>query len=187
MGSADETAQWWARIRAAGPQRVPPGRLAPAGMRRLVEADAAGVWLLPNTPEGARATVLDELGLAAPAVEHPNDTARVLACCLRCCWVEPAGPIWPGVAAGWDEVASVFRAITENRDEAAGNAAVTAGIRRLAMAGWLRWSEQTRTVQLGPRVTGWSDPELSTLRELWRMLPTPEVAPAPAQRRGEAE
>jgi hypothetical protein len=36
----------------------------------------------------------------------------------------------------------------------------------------LRWSETTREVQLGPRVASWRDPELSTLRELWRLIPT---------------
>lgn len=175
-----ETAAWWARNRAAGPQPTEPGRPAPAGTRRLVEADASAVWLLPNLPDGARPTVLDELGLPAPALEHPNDTARVLACCLRCCWIEPAGPVWPGTGARWEQVHSVFRAITDHRDEAAGTRAVTAGVRRLAATGWLRWDEATRTVRLGPRVATWSEPEVSTLRELWRAMPAPEEDPTAA-------
>jgi hypothetical protein len=140
-------------------------------MRRLVEADAAGVWLLPLVPEGAGPTVLDELGLAATAVEQPNDTARALAACLRCCWSEPSGWPWPGVPASWAQVSSVFRMITDNRDERYSNIALVAGVRRLAGSGWLRWSESTREVRLGPRVAAWSDPELSTLRELWRLIP----------------
>jgi hypothetical protein len=143
-------------------------------MRRLVEADAAGVWLLPIVPEGAGPTVLDELGLAATAVEQPNDTARVLAACLRCCWSEPSGSPWPGVAASWEQVTAVFRMITDNRDERVSNIALVAGVRRLAGSSWLRWSEATRVVQLGPRVAAWSDPELSTLRELWRLIPNVE-------------
>lgn len=58
-----------------------------------------------------------------------------------------------------------------------------AGVRRLSGAGWLRWSEATREVQLGPRVATWRDPELSTLRELWRLIPTvekPKGSGAPA-------
>lgn len=169
-----ETALWWARTRAAGPQRVAPNAVSHPGLRRLVETDAAGVWLLPVVPEGAGPTVLDELGLVATPVEQPNDTARVLAACLRCCWADPTGSPWPGVVAGWDQVTAVFRMITDNRDERVSNIALVAGVRRLAGAGWLRWSETTRQVQLGPRVAAWNDPELSTLRELWRLIPTVE-------------
>ncbi len=169
--SDDETAREWARARAAGLQRVAPSASGPPGMRRLVEADAAGVWLLPLVPEGAGPTVPAEFGLAATAVEQPNDTARALAACLRCCWSEPSGSPWPGVVASWAQVSSVFRMITDNRDERYSNIALVAGVRRLAGSGWLRWSEATREVQLGPRVAAWSDPELSTLRELWRLIP----------------
>jgi hypothetical protein len=164
----------WARARAAGPQRVTPSLPSGVGMRRLVEADAGAVWLLPLFPEGASPTVLEELGLTATPVEQPNDTARVLAACLRCCWPDPGGSPWPGVVAGWDQVTSVFRGITDNRDERYSNIALVAGVRRLAGSGWLRWSEATREVQLGPRVAAWRDPELSTLRELWRLIPTIE-------------
>jgi len=175
----ESTAIGWARSRAAGPQRVGPSLSGPAGMRRLVEADASAVWLLPMVPEGAGPTVLDELGLTATAVEQPNDTARVLAACLRCCWPEPSGSPWPGVPASWEQVTSVFRTITDNRDERVSNIALVAGVRRLAGASWLRWSERTREVRLGPRVAGWRDPELSTLRELWRLIPqvVPTVIP----------
>jgi len=168
----DETALAWARARAAGPQRVVASTPSGIGMRRLVETDASAVWLLPVLPEGASPTVLDELGLTATGVEQPNDTARVLAACLRCCWADPTGSPWPGVVASWDQLTSVFRGITDNRDERYSNIALVAGVRRLAGSGWLRWSEKTREVQLGPRVAAWRDPELSTLRELWRLIPS---------------
>jgi hypothetical protein len=174
-----DTALWWARTRAAGPQRVAPSVVGSPGMHRLAEAEATSVWLLPVIPEGAAPTVLDELGLAATPVEQPNDTARVLAACLRCCWPEPNGSPWPGVAASWERVTAVFRVITDNRDDRVSNIALVAGVRRLAGAGWLRWSESTREVNLGPRVAGWSDPELSTLRELWRLIPVIPVVPSP--------
>lgn len=166
-----ETAMWWARVRAAGPQRVEPSHAFPAGMLRLVEPDVTAVWLLPVIPDGARASVLEELGVSPVAVEQPNDTARVLAACLRCCWTEPAGPLWPGVPASKVEVASVFREIT-HRDETASNRALIAAIRRLAASGWLLWDEPGQTVRLGPRVAAWGSAELSALRELWRMLPS---------------
>ena len=172
-----DTALAWARTRAAGPQRVTPSISSSPGMARLVEADATAVWLLPVLPEGAGPTVLEELGLSATAVEQPNDTARVLAACLRCCWPEPNGSPWPGIAADWEQVTAVFRSITDNRDERVSNIALVAGVRRLAGSHWLRWSEATREVRLGPRVAGWSDPELSTLRELWRLIPTPSTPP----------
>jgi hypothetical protein len=168
----------WARARAVGPERVLPSTPSAAGLRRLVETEAEGVWLLPVLPEGAGPTVLDELGLTATGVEQPNDTARVLAACLRCCWSEPNGSPWPGVVASWEQVTAVFRGITDNRDERYSNIALVAGVRRLAGSGWLRWSEKTREVQLGPRVAAWRDPELSTLRELWRLIPVIETPPA---------
>ena len=68
--------------------------------------------------------------------------------------------------------ALVFRAIT-GRDEITSNRAVVAAIRRLGAAGWLLWDEPSQAVRLGPRVASWSPAELSTLRELWRMLPFP--------------
>ena len=174
-----ETALWWARVRAAGPQRVVPSSAFPAGMLRLVEPEVTAVWLLPVVPDGARPSVSEELGLPLLAVEQPNDTARVLAACLRCCWKEPTGPMWPGAPAAKDEVASVFGEIT-NRDDTASNRALIGAIRRLAAAGWLLWDEPGQTVRLGPRVAAWESAELTALRELWRMLP-------PAGGRGDAE
>ncbi|MFD4443829.1 hypothetical protein ACFWPK_29055 [Nocardia sp. NPDC058519] len=166
-----ETALWWARVRAAGPQRVAPSSAFPAGMLRLIEPDVTAVWLLTVVPGGAMPSVLEELGLPALAVEQPNDTARVLAACLRCCWAEPTGPMWPGTSASRDEVGAVFGEIT-NRDEAASNRALLAAIRRLAGAGWLLWDEPGQMVRLGPRVAAWESADLSALRELWRMLPS---------------
>lgn len=167
-----EIALWWARVRAAGPQLVEPGSAFPAGMARLAEPGVTGVWLLPVLPDGARPGVTDELGIPLVGVDHPNDTARVLAACLRCCWPELSAPVWPGAPASKDDVASVFRVIT-GRDEITSNMAVVAAIRRLSAARWLLWDEHRQAVRLGPRVASWSPAELSTLRELWRMLPFP--------------
>lgn len=177
MTTDDDTTLWWARYRAAGPQRIKPADAYPAGMTRLVEPDASAVWLLPELPDNARPDVLDELGLAGVAVDQPNDTARVLAACLRCCWTEPSGPVWPAAPAPYDQVVGVFRAVTGNRDERALHAAAMGAVRRLAGAGWVLFDEDARVVRLGPRVVSWSAAELSTLRELWRSMPPPAPAP----------
>lgn len=166
-----ETALWWARVRAAGPQRVVPNSAFPAGMLRLVEPDVTAVWLLAAVPETARPGVAEELGLPVLAVEHPNDTARVLAACLRCCWADPTGPVWPGQPASKGEVAAVLGAIID-RTATASNTALLGAIRRLAVAAWLLWDEPRQTVRLGPRVAAWGSADLSALRELWRMVPS---------------
>lgn len=170
----DETALWWARVRAAGPTKVQPGSRAPRGMARLIEPDASAVWLLPELPEGARPDVLDELGLPAPISDRPNETARVLAVCVRCCWADPAGPLWPGAPAPLEHAAAVFRAITLREDELS-DSALTGAVRRLAASGWLLWHPATRTIRLGPRTALWNPLQLSTLRELWRSLPDPQA------------
>lgn len=169
-----ETALWWARVRAAGPQRVAPSGAPVPGMRRLVEPDADAVWLVPVLPEGARPGVLTDLGLPEPITEQPNDTARVFAACVRCCWTEPTGALWPASPAGYPQVASVFARIAE-REPSALHRALLAGIRRLAGAGWLLWDEPNGTVRLGPRVATWENVDLTALRELCRMLPAPQA------------
>lgn len=170
MSDTDD-ALWWAKMRSGGPRRVTPEAAYPAGVTRLVEPDARSVWLLPDLPENARPDVLDELGLAGSHVDQRGDTARVLAACLRCCWADPSGPIWPGVVATFDAVAASFNTITDNRDERALHAAALGAIRRLTGSGWLLFDEEMRTVRLGPRVAMWTTAELSSLRELWRSMP----------------
>jgi len=170
-----EIALWWARTRSGGPQHIPPGAPTPAGMLRLPEPDGSGAWLLPVLPDNASAAVLDELGLPSHALEHPNDTARVLAACVKCCWADPAGPLWPGVSVPWEQVAASFGTIVD-RDEAATHRALLAGVRRLARSGWLRWDEGAPMIRLGPRVAAWNAAQLATLREMCRSMPyAPEV------------
>jgi hypothetical protein len=170
--SVPASALWWARARAEGPLRVEPGTPAAEGLLRLVEPDAAAVWLLAVPPEHAGPGALDELGLAGPLVEQPNDTARLLAAVVRCCWSDPTGPIWPGVGVSWSAVTSVFRHYAE-RDEGAFLRAAVAAVRRLHGAGWVRWDETGRTVRLGPRVAGWSAADLTVLRAVVRSMPAP--------------
>ena len=146
----DATAVAWARARAAGPLRIPAGTPAPEGMLRLAE-----------------------LGLASPLLEQPNDTARLLAAALRCCWADPLAPIWPGVTVASAPVLAVFGELTGPRHEMAHRRSAVAGLRRLDQAGWLIWDETADTIRLGPRVALWSTSDLTTLRQLWRATPGP--------------
>ncbi len=169
----DATALAWARARAGGPLRVPAGAPAPGGMLRLAEPSGDGGWLVPQVPETADARVLAELGLASPLLEQPNDTARLLAAALRCCWPDPLAPIWPGATVPSAPVLGVFGELTGPRDEMAHRRSAVAGLRRLDQAGWLIWDETADTIRLGPRVALWSTSDLSTLRQLWRAIPGP--------------
>lgn len=173
--SPSATALAWARARALGPTRQPLGAVAPEGFLRLVEPDASAVWLLPRLPEAAGPATLDELGLAGPVVEQPNDTARVLAAVVRCCWSDIDAPLWPGVAAPWSAVMSVFRGFAD-RDREALHRACLAAVRRLHGSGWVLWDEPRSTVRVGPRVAGWTPADLTVLREMYRQLPAPEAA-----------
>jgi hypothetical protein len=173
----DATALAWARARAAGPLRIPAGTPAPDGMLRLAEPSGDGGWLVPQVPEAADARVLPELGLASPLLEQPNDTARLLAAALRCCWADPLAPIWPGVTVAAAPALAVFGELTGPRDEMAHRRSAVAGLRRLDQAGWLIWDETADTIRLGPRVALWSTSDLTSLRQLWRAIPAPTAAP----------
>jgi hypothetical protein len=173
---AQETARWWARIRAAGPQLVPVGNPTPPGLTSLTEPGGSRAWLIPVLPNAAGPAVLDELDLPHPVLEMPNDTARVLAAALKCCWADPSGPLWPGVSAPFGQVAATFEGIT-GRDELVSHRALVAGLRRLSWSGWLIWDEQQGPVRLGPRVATWRPTEMSTLRELCRSIPAPGPGP----------
>jgi hypothetical protein len=135
--------------------------------------EANTAWLVPQVPETADARVLAELGLAGPLLEQPNDTARLLAAVLRCCWEDPLAPLWPGATVPSAPVLAVFGELTGPRDEMAHRRSAVAALRRLDQAGWLRWDEDADTIRLGPRVALWSASDLTTLRQLWRSMPGP--------------
>lgn len=156
--------------------RVPAGSAAPDGMIKLAEPGGAAAWLVPQVPETADARVLAEMGLPGPLLEQPNDTARMLAAVLRCCWEDPLGPVWPGVPARSGAVLAVFREVTGPRDEAAHRRSAVAALRRLDQAAWVCWDEAADTVRLGPRAALWSRSDLTTLRQLWRSIQVLERA-----------
>jgi hypothetical protein len=162
---------WWAKIRSGGPQRVPAGGPTPAGLRRLVEADAQAVWLIPTLPEGASHAVLGEYGLPGVPLPDSKGTLRVLGACLRCCWPDPGADLWPGQSATIAHVDRVLEGLVPGRGAASRRQLLIGGLRRLSASGWVLLDEQSETVRLGPRVASWGALELSTIRELWRVIP----------------
>lgn len=175
--SLDAAALAWARARAGGPYRVPAGSPLVAGTERLIEPGGELVWLVPQVPDSADARVLKELNLAGIAVDQPNDTARMLAACLRCCWPEPTDPPWPGVPATPSTVIALFRELTMGRDPEAQHRAAVAALSRLEGGGWVL-VDGRETLRLGPRVALWSAADLTVLRQLWRALPRPGASDA---------
>lgn len=167
----DLTALAWAKARAGGPYRVPAGSAHVPGTDRLVEPGGELVWLVPQVPDSADSRVLKELTLSSVAVEQPNDTARMLAACLRCCWPDPSDPPWPGVPVTLATAVELFRLLTTGRDAEAQHRAAVAAVNRLEGGGWLLESGQT--LRLGPRVGLWSAADLTVLRQLWRSMPQP--------------
>jgi hypothetical protein len=172
----DETALWAARARAEGPLASGPGAPAPDGMLRLVEPAATGAWLVPVGPDRVTPAVLRDLRLATPAVDHPNEAGRVLAACLRCCWVENGAEPWPGRPTTVPAVLGLLAELLPTRSPAVANRFAVEAFRQLHDAGWLRWDERSGAVRLGPLVASWSPAELDTLRDLCRGMPAPAAA-----------
>jgi hypothetical protein len=173
----DAAALAWARTRAGGPYQVPAGSPPVTGTERLIEPGGELVWLIPQVPDSADARVLKELNLTGLTVDQPNDTARMLAACLRCCWPEPTDPPWPGVPVTSSTVIALFRQLTAGRDPEAQHRAAVAAVSRLEGGGWVLAGSR-ETLRLGPRVALWSAADLSVLRQLWHAIPRPESSDA---------
>ena len=167
-----DTALWWARVRSGGPQPAPAGSPTPPGMRRLVEPDAQSVWLLPKLPTGAGPDTLTEYRQEPAKLQDAAGTLRVFAACLRCCWTDSGTDVWPGQPAELTYIDHVLQQLIPGRDRDSRRKLLSAGLRRLEASHWLLHT--AGRVRLGPRVAGWGTLELSTIRELRRMIPGPE-------------
>ena len=174
-----DTALWWAKVRSGGPQQASAGSPSPTGMRRLVEPDAQSVWFLPKLPPSAGPEVLTEYRQEPATLQDAAGTLRVFAACLRCCWPDPGTELWPGQPADLADIDQVLQQLTPGRDRDSRRKLLSAGLRRLEAAHWLL--HIAGRVRLGPRVAGWGPLELSTVRELWRMIPDFEPDPTAAQ------
>lgn len=178
-------ALWWAKVQSAGPLKVEPDTPAVAGLTRAASPDGATVWLVPTLPSGAGHAVLEELGTPPVAVEQPNETARVLAICVACCWTDRSGPAWPGSTGTLAQIRSVYAGMRGRPEQSSDLTLIIGSLRRLHATHWLLWNEKAAEVRLGPRVITWTPTDESTLRDLCRHLPDPPppvlTTPAPSE------
>ncbi|WP_198675866.1 hypothetical protein [Kribbella monticola] len=175
-GGRSYNALWWAKVQSAGPLQVSPDTPAVAGLTRAAEPDGSSVWMLPTLPQGAGHAVLEELGTPPVAVEQPNETARVLAICVTCCWPDRSGPAWPGVVGTLTQIKAVYAGMRGRPEQSSDLTLIIGSLRRLHATHWLLWNEKDGEVRLGPRVVSWGPPQLAGLRELCRVLPDPPPA-----------
>ncbi|PPS67866.1 hypothetical protein BV882_34940 [Streptomyces sp. 46] len=172
MSDPDE-ALWWARVRAEGPLRMPAATRTPAGMLRVVEQDGEIFWLVPRPPDDVTPAVLRELQMPLLSVRHPNETNRVLAAALRCCWTDVQASPWPGQSATMHEVLDVVDQLIPGREREILHRFAMGAFRRLHTSRWLYIDGQAQTVRLGPWTATWPDQDISLLRDLWREIPPP--------------
>ncbi|MFF0341936.1 hypothetical protein [Kribbella sp. NPDC004875] len=169
-------ALWWAKVQSAGPLEVDPDTPAVAGLTRAAAPDGATVWLVPTLPSGAGHGVLEELGAPPVAVEQPNETARLLAICVACCWTDRSAPAWPGTTGTLAQIRSVYAGMRGRAEQSSDLTLIIGSLRRLHATHWIRWDEKNAEVRLGPRVVTWTAADLSALRDLCRHLPEPPPA-----------
>jgi hypothetical protein len=153
--------------------QVSPDTPAVAGLTRAAEPDGSTVWILPTLPEGAGHAVLEELGTPPVAVEQPNETARVLAICVTCCWPDRDGPTWPGVTGTLTQIKAVYAGLRGRPEQSSDLTLIIGSLRRLHATHWLLWNEKAGEVRLGPRTITWGPTQQAGLRELCRVLPDP--------------
>ena len=177
--SSVEVALWWARARAEGPLRVPSAAPTPAGMLRLVERGGEFCWLLPRPPDDVTPAVLRELRMQALPVEYPNETSRVLAAALRCCWIDLQASPWPGQPATIREVLNVVDQLMPGRGEEVLHRFGTGRSAACTPAGG--WTSMTKCSGFAS-APGWRPGRTRTcpaLRELCRELPSPRTGREP--------
>jgi hypothetical protein len=145
-------------------------------LTRAAEPDGSTVWMLPTLPNGAGHSVLEELGTPPVAVEQPNETARVLAICVTCCWSDRSGPAWPGATGTLAQVKAVYAGLRGRSEQSSDLTVIIGSLRRLHATSWLIWNEKAGEVRLGPRVVAWGPNQLAGLREICRILPDPPRA-----------
>lgn len=135
------------------------------------DADAEGVW----AGDG-----METVRSARPA--QPR-LLRTLAACLRCCWVDPDGPIYPAHTVSIDDVLAAAGALGVGNESGesgpAGMRHTRGALTTLDAAGLVVLDEAQRTVALGPVIATWTERDISVLRGLWARLPAPPTRRRP--------
>lgn len=165
----------WAKIRSGGPLQAAVGSPMPTSVRRLVTPSGEAVWLLPNDLASGH-DILAEHGLSRRSSDTPNESARVLACCLRCCWPSSQTSLWPGVPAPIDAVASVYARLKDIDDLTVARSRMTAALRQLVTGFWVLMDNEGDSVRLGPFVGTWGDGQVARLRRICDNMPAPTSA-----------
>ncbi|TWD73181.1 hypothetical protein FB561_7066 [Kribbella amoyensis] len=169
-------AVWWAKVQSGGALPVSADTPAVAGLARAAEPDGSAIWLVPTMPDGAGHSVLEELGTPPVSVEQPNETARVLAICVTCCWTERDAPAWPGAVGTLTQIKAVYSGMRGRPEQPSDLTLIIGSLRRLHATQWLLWDEKAGEVRLGPRAITWGPSQLAGLREVCRILPDPPAA-----------
>ncbi|WP_250214666.1 hypothetical protein [Acrocarpospora catenulata] len=174
--------------RRSGVLRVPASERVPPGFVRLSQGDSAVA--LPQWPDGATPSLLEEYQLAPFPVERAGETRRMLAACLRVCWQDLSADPWPGVAVPAEQALSCYRALTGRTDDTTRSWSIGA-LRRLNETGWIslgvpadgNWSDLRpgrgrldlagAFVRLGPRCALWPADSHAQLRDVVRRIPPP--------------
>ncbi len=178
-----------ARIRALG-VAAPVGDRA--GLNCLGEAaDQAGRRLIDVLRPGREPgiTLGWQVGDEPSVMSEPlSDTCRqatvsvqlALAACLRCCWPDPAEPLYPGGTAA---ETAVFRALDRLRSPASGpepgevgkgvHSSRRSALRILRACGFLEPDAGDGVIRLGPTVALWTPADISELARNHHLLPSP--------------
>ncbi|REE95101.1 hypothetical protein [Thermomonospora umbrina] len=149
---------------------LPASAPVPSGLTRV--SDGSRVWALPEWPDGATPSVLEEYETAPMPLDRPGQARRVLAAALRCCWTRLDDSPWPGGTAALAAVLEVYVTMTRGDADLMRRWAV-GDLRRLADTGWLLVDEDAGSVRPGPRTALWAEDTLAPLRALLRRLPPP--------------
>ncbi|EWM19161.1 hypothetical protein [Kutzneria sp. 744] len=169
----DETAYWLARLRAT---RTAPEFAVPDAAELVRVAERAGRALaiaedgdqVPVLVLGAAADFLPEDGDGFTRPVATGPVRLVMAVCLRCCWLDPDLPIYPGRPTTVGEIQAVLAALGESYDAPRLGRPLMA----LRVTGYLR--RDGDLIRLGPKVALWSTSELTALRQLHELLPEPD-------------
>lgn len=178
-----------ARVRALGVAHVPADR---GGLESLrAAADQAGRRLVDVLgPDGKPGITLGwRIGDEPLVLDEPlSEICRqvtvsvqlMLAACLRCCWPDPAEPLYPGGAA---TEADVFRALDGLRSEASGSEHGEAGkgvhssrksaLRVLRACAFLEPGAEDGRIRLGSAIALWTPSEIAELARNYDLLPSP--------------